>query len=96
MGKRAMTIERTLRPYDYDCADDVFSILFCKTGNVTEDGLTEIPAASYQLIVSALELMLWEVTGTKNRDALKSTISLVERLRDCQKMREWKRERKGV
>jgi len=88
-------IERVLKPYNYDCADDVFSILFRETDHVTEDGLTEIPAASYQIVVSALELMLWEVKSPESLDTLRSAIRLVEGLRDCQKMREWKRAKEG-
>lgn len=83
-----------LIPYDYDVADEVFIRLFRCWGNQyeREDGLTEIPAASYQLVVSALEYIRWDCSG-ENRDAIKKAISIVEGLRDCQKMREWKRER---
>ena len=91
MESNAPMIERVLKPYNYDCADDVFSILFQESGHVTEDGLTEIPAASYQIVVSALEWMLWEVKSPENLETLRRVIKLVEGLRDCQKKREWKR-----
>ena len=80
----------TVKPYDYDAADEIFSILF-RTNNEREDGLTEIPAASLQMIVSALELIQWEVTG-QDREIIKHAEGIVSRLRDIQKNRERKRE----
>lgn len=83
-----------LVPYDYDVADEVFNRLFISAGTKeqTEDGLCEIPAASYQLVVSALEYIRWE-TGGEWHDTINRAISIAEDLRDWQKMREWKRER---
>ena len=81
----------TLRPYDRDVSDDVFSVLFYRDMHERPDGLTEIPAASYQLVISALELMRWEVKPGAEKDALNHTIALVEYLRDEQKDREWMR-----
>lgn len=80
----------TVKPYDYDVADDVYSVLFYGSDKSTEDGLMEIPAASYQIIVSALELMRWEVRGA-DREVLRQATGIVEYLRDRQKNREWKR-----
>lgn len=81
----------TLRPYDRDISDDVFSVLFYRDMHERPDGLTEIPAASYQLVISALELMRWEVKPGPEKDALNHAIGLVERLREEQKDREWER-----
>lgn len=80
-----------IKPYDRESADMVFAKLFWTREFTTEDGLMEIPAASYQLVVSALELFLWEIKGADERNAIKQAISVVEHLRDAQKMREWKR-----
>lgn len=83
-----------LSPFDYDVTDRVFAELFlegCKS-NDRDDGLTEIPAASYQLVVSALEAIRWELSGDDYTTLRKAT-AIVERLRDMQKRREWKRER---
>lgn len=80
----------TVKPYDYDVADDLFPILFI-TNNNREDGLTEIPAASLQMVISALELIRWEVRGA-DHEIIKETIGIVAGLRDIQKNRERKRE----
>ena len=84
----------TLKPYDYDVADDVFSVLFYGSDKEIEDGLKEIPAASYQLIVSALDMIRWEVHGN-DYVALMNTKFLMEKLRDKQKRREWNRDMEG-
>lgn len=81
----------TLRPYDREVVNDIFSALFNNDMPDRPDGLTEIPAASYQLVISALELMRWEVSPGREKDALRTTIALVERLRDEQKEREFAR-----
>lgn len=83
----------TVKPYDYDVADDVYSVLFYGSDKSTEAGLMEIPAASYQLIISALELMLWEVRG-QDRDTMRETIATVSMLKERQKERERMRYRK--
>lgn len=80
----------TVKPYDYDVVDDLFPVLFI-TNNNREDGLTEIPAASLQMVVSALELIRWEVRGA-DHEIIKETIGIVAGLRDIQKNRERKRE----
>lgn len=83
-------LKEKLVPYDREVADVVFSKLFITDQYSTEGGLSEVPSASYQLVVSALELMLWEVRG-ETHDTLKRAVGIVQGLRDAQKMREWKR-----
>lgn len=80
----------TLKPYDREVSEDVFSVLFNNIENSTEDGLMELPSASYQLVVSALESIRWDVRGD-DRDTIKKAIGIVEGLRDKQKTREWRR-----
>lgn len=82
------TIE--LKPYDFHVTDAVFDELFTK-GLDREDGLKEIPADSLQLVISALEYILWDVHAKHDRETIKFAISIVEGLRNQQKMREWKR-----
>ena len=86
----ASDMNMTVKPYDYDVADDLFHILF-RTNTEREDGLTEIPAASLQMVVSALELIRWEVRGA-DHEIIKETIGIIAGLRDMQKNRERKRE----
>lgn len=80
----------TVKPYDYDVVDDLFPILFI-TNNNREDGLTEIPAASLQMVISALELIRWEVRGG-DREIIRQATGIIAGLRDIQKNRERKRE----
>lgn len=80
----------TVKPYDYDVADDLFPILF-RTNTEREDGLTEIPGASYQIVLSALELIRWEVRGG-DREIIRQAEGIIAGLRDIQKNRERKRE----
>lgn len=84
----------TLRPYDHDVSDDVFSCLFNHIDQETETGLMEIPSASYQLIVSALEMVRWECTGA-DLETIKRATAIVSGLRDQQKRREWNRRKAG-
>ena len=86
----ASDMNMTVKPYDYDVADALFPILF-RTNTEREDGLTEIPAASYQMIVSALELIRWEVRGG-DREIIRQAEGIISGLRDIQKNRERKRE----
>ena len=86
----ASDMDMTVKPYDYDVVDDLFPVLFI-TNNTREDGLTEIPAASLQMVVSALELIRWEVRGA-DHEIIKETIGIIAGLRDIQKNRERKRE----
>lgn len=80
----------TVKPYDRDAADEVFSVLFYGSEIETEEGLRELPAASYQLVVSALELIRWDVSGDDYKTITKA-MGIVAGLRDKQKMLEWKR-----
>ena len=80
----------TVKPYDYDVVDDLFPVLFI-TNNTREDGLTEIPAASLQMVVSALELIRWEGRGG-DREIIRQAEGIIAGLRDIQKNRERKRE----
>ena len=82
-----------LKPYDFHVTDDIFSELFAK-GLDREDGLKEIPADSLQLVVSALEYILWDLHTPTERNVMKCAISITERLRNEQQMREWNRKRK--
>lgn len=81
-----------LKPYDRDVADDVFSVLFNHIDYETDEGLSEIPSASYQLVVSALEMIRWEVHG-EDYATIKKATGIVAGLRDRQKRREWARGR---
>ena len=87
------TIE--LKPYDFHVTDAVFSELFTK-GLDREDGLKEIPADSYQLVVSALEYILWDIPSSfrKERDTINYAICIVEQLRNKQQRVELDRKRK--
>lgn len=80
-----------IKPYNYDVEGEILSALFYNTGYETEEGWTEIPAASYQLVASALELIKWETHG-ETYQILKEAIGIVKHLRDIQKLREWNRE----
>lgn len=82
----------TLKPYDSTVTDDVMSILFYGGMDDEQRGLKEIPACSYQLVASALELMLWDVCGD-DRMVIKNAISVCKMLRDQQKLREWNRKK---
>ena len=79
----------TIKPYDFHSADKAFEVLFTQ-GLAQGNGLKEIPADSYQLVVAALEYILWDVTG-EDHTTIKKAVSICQRLRDQQKRREWKR-----
>lgn len=83
-------LECTVKAYDSQSAQDAFSVLFCN-GLARGDGLIEIPAASLQMVISALEYIRYDCCG-KDYDTIKQAIEIVENLRDVQKMREWKRQ----
>ena len=85
--KRGIIME--VKAYNNEAAEKVFSELFCN-GLDREDGLKEVPAASLQLLVSALEYITWDFRG-KERDIIKQATALCEELRDQQKLREWRR-----
>ena len=81
--------EQLIVPYNDEIAQTIFSKLF-RTDIETEQGITEIPADSYQLVVSALDLIRWELSGD-DREIIKKATEICEWLRDKQKMREWNR-----
>ena len=85
--------EATIKAYDWESADNAFSVLFAN-GLDREDGLKEIPSASLQLLVSALEYVRWDCKG-EDRDIIKRATAICERLRDEQKMREWGRRKEA-
>ena len=85
----------TLKPYDQEVADDVFYGLFYSGEDDEERGLKEIPAASYQLVVSALEAILWDVNSKKEWETIKKAVGICEDLRDKQQRREYARRRLG-
>ncbi len=89
-------MEKTMvvKPYDRDVSDDVFSCLF-RTNVSRPDGLTEIPAASIQIVISALELLLWDCNGKDERIAVRKCIGIINRLREEQKDREWNRRKEN-
>lgn len=78
----------TLHPYDPDVIDDVFSVLFYGSDYETEEGLRELPADSYQLVISALDLIAWECNFGSERDTINKAGAILRRLRDKQKLRE--------
>ena len=78
----------TLRPYDADVVDDVFSVLFYGSDVETEDGLRELPADSYQLVISALDLIAWECKCEDEHNTIKEATRIIRRFRDKQKLRE--------
>ena len=85
----------TLRPYDSGVSNEVFSILFHGIEHETEEGLMELPAASYQLVISALELIRWDVCGD-DAMAIRNATAILCGLRDRQKLREWNRKDKNL
>lgn len=94
MKKEPITIE--LKPYDFHVTDAVYSHLFYVDQYETEDGLFEIPADSYQLVISALELIRWEVRGEEDREAFYRVESVLSHLERGQRQREWKRKEESA
>lgn len=78
-------------PYDYNAADELYDILFNGAQFSTEGGNKEIPAASYQLLVSGLEAASWDAKDREDFKKIREAVAVVQRLRDEQKRREWKR-----
>lgn len=90
-------MEKTMvvKPYDSKVVEDLTTILLWKDMESREDGLMEIPAATYQLGVNILEAVKWEVTGEDNK-TIKKALGILEHLREEQKWsREWKRKTEG-
>ena len=84
-----------IKVYDYDAQEAVFSeLFFSKDIKDTEDGMREIPAASYQLLISGLEQSLWLVPLSAvrdNREIIRQAIGILESARNRQKRVEFER-----
>ena len=97
-------MEKTMvvKPYDRNVVEDLTTILLWKDMESREDGLMEIPAATYQLGINILESAKYYMSDlTENldrrkeyRETMYKAIEIMEDLRDVQKRREWKREGK--
>lgn len=90
-------MEKTMvvKPYDRKVVEDLTTILLWKDMESREDGLMEIPAATYQLGINILEAVKWEVTGEDNK-TIKKALGILEHLREEQKWsREWNRKKEG-
>ena len=76
-----------VKPYDYDAVDNIIHELFwSKDIKTNEDrGLVEIPAASYQLIISGLKCAAWMPDNREDRETIRKACRLLEDLRDEQK-----------
>ena len=72
-----------------ELCDKAYVKLFCNSP-YEHNGLKECPSSAYQLMVSALEFILWELDG-EDRETIKQAVGICERLRDEQKRREWNR-----
>ena len=77
-----------VKPYDYKCIDDVFSVLFWGAEFNQENGIREIPADSLQLLVSGLDMVKSDCAYGEELDTVREAIGIVEMLRDRQKRRE--------
>ena len=92
----------TVKPYDRNVVDELTTILLWKDMKDRGDGLMDIPAATLQLGINILESAKYYMADLtenldkreKYRDTMRSAISIMEGLRDVQKIREWKREGK--
>lgn len=72
-----------------ELCDKAYVKLFCESP-YAHNGLKEAPSSAYQLMVSALEFIRWELDG-EDRETIKQAVGICERLRDEQKRREWNR-----
>ena len=97
-------MEKTMvvKPYNRDVVDALTTILLWKDMVDRGDGYMDIPAATIQLGINILESAKYYMSDlTENldkrreyREAMLKAIIIMERLRDLQKIREWKREGK--
>ena len=97
-------MEKTMvvKPYDRNVVDELTTILLWKDMKDRGDGLMDIPAATLQLGINILESAKYYMADLtedldkreKYRETMRSAISIMEGLRDVQKIREWKREGK--
>lgn len=91
----------TVKPYDRDVVDDLTTILLWKDMVDRGDGYMDIPAATLQLGINILESAKYYMSDLtdnldkreKYRETMRSAISIMEHLRDVQKIREWNRKK---
>ena len=83
-----------VKAYDHDAVDNIIHELFWSKDIKTDEnrGLIEIPAASYQLIVSGLKCAAWMPDNREDREIIRKACHLIEDLRDKQKQVESGRE----
>ena len=76
-----------VKAYDYDAVDNIIHELFWSKDIKTDEnrGLIEIPAASYQLIISGLKCAAWMSDNREDRETIRKACHLIEDLRDEQK-----------
>ena len=92
----------TVKPYDHDVIDELTTILLWKDMKDRGDGYMDIPAATLQLGINILESAKYYVSDLTEdlnkrasiRESMGKAISIMEHLRDVQKIRERKREGK--
>ena len=92
----------TVKPYDRNVVDELTTILLWKDMVDRGDGYMDIPAATLQLGINILESAKYYMADLtedldkreKYRETMRSAISIMEGLRDVQKIREWKSEGK--
>lgn len=97
-------MEKTMlvKPYDRAVVEELTTILLWKDMKDRGDGYMDIPAATIQLGINILESAKYYMSDLtenldkreKYRETMRSAISIMEGLRDVQKIREWKREGK--
>ena len=92
----------TVKPYDRTVVEELTTILLWKDMKDRGDGYMDIPAATLQLGINILESAKYYMSDLtenldkreKYRETMRSAISIMEGLRDVEKIREWKREGK--
>ena len=94
-------MEKTMvvKPYDRDVVDELTTVLLWKDMKDRGDGYMDIPAATLQLGINILESAKYYVSDLTEdlnkrasiREAMGKAISIMEHLRDVQKIREWNR-----
>ena len=97
-------MEKTMlvKPYDRVAVEELTTILLWKDMKDRGDGYMDIPAATIQLGINILESAKYYMSDLtenldkreKYRETMRSAISIMEGLRDVQKIRERKREGK--
>ena len=97
-------MEKTMlvKPYDRTVVEELTTVLLWKDMKDRGDGYMDIPAATIQLGINILESAKYYMSDLtenldkreKYRETMRSAISIMEGLRDVQKIREWQREGK--